>query len=119
MVKKTTLYEYRYDLYYKHFFLRKYECIETDKLYRTADRIIFHTTHTSQVSKEAMPIVQENFNICVLSERPLNSEEVRLMMVSPYQNIIEHMRKRISELNKKIDDIMRADYEIVEMTGGE
>jgi len=112
MAKKTTLYEYKFDLFYKHFFLRKYECIETDKLYRTADRSMFATTCTSQVSKEAMPIVQENISLYVLSERPLNSEEVRLMMVSPYQNTIEHLRKRISELNKRIDDIMRADYEI-------
>lgn len=112
MKRITTIYEYRCDIFRKTIRCTEYECIETDKLYRTADRKTFATTYTSQVSKEAMPIVQENIGICVLSERPLNSEEVRLMMVSPYQKTIEHLRERISELNKKIDDIMRADYEI-------
>lgn len=109
MAKKTTLYEYRYDLYYKHFSLREYECIETDKMYRTADRSMFHTTYTTQVSKEAIPIVQENIDICVLSDIPLNSEEVKFLMIRPYQQSIERMRKVISELNEKIYNIMGAE----------
>lgn len=112
MAKKATLYEYRYNLNNKHFILRKYECIETDKMYRTADRSMFRTTYTSQVSKEAIPIVQENIDICVLSDIPLNSEEVMFLMIRPYQQSIERTMKVISELNEKIHTIMGAEFDV-------
>lgn len=109
MKRITTIYEYRYDFDRKTIRCTEYECIETDKLYRTADKRSFGTTYTTQISKDAVPIVEECYGgVGVISAEPLNNEQIKTLMVAPYRKTIEHCENRIMELKQKISAIKEA-----------